>query len=88
MTKAFLFAAAIASFAATAPAEAQVVVGHSTTYVNQQTRTCHEIPARDTGFIRVGNVTERISAKAYTHCAWVDSDTRTRIRTSSSHFVF
>ena len=84
--KLFNALAAIALFAG--PANAHVVIGHSTTYIDQQTRTCHEVPARDTGFIRVGNVTERIIAKAYTSCGWVDSDTRTRIRTSSSHFVF
>ena len=82
MTKGILIAAALATFAATAPAEAGVV----TTYIDQQEHVCATTPARDTGFIRVGNVTERIIAKAYTSCAWVGGDTRTRVRTYYAAF--
>lgn len=88
MTKGIFITAAFASFAATTPVQAEVVFSNGTTYIDQQTRTCHDAPARDTGFIRVGNVTERIIAKAYTSCAWVGGDTRTRIQTTSQHFVF
>ena len=80
--------AVVAIATSTAPVQAGTVIGNTTTYIDQQTRTYQHVPARDTGFIRVGNVTERIIAPAHTRSAWVGSDTRTRIRTNSVHSVF
>ena len=82
MTKSILIAAALATFAATAPAEAGVV----TSYIDQQEHVCATTPARVAGFIRVGNVTEQITVAARTDCAWVGGDTRTRVRTYSAAF--
>ena len=65
-----LFTALAALTLAAAPAQADVV--HNSAYTNQ-VNVCHHVPARNAGFIRVGNKSEAIRAAAHAKCQWHDT---------------
>jgi hypothetical protein len=77
LTGAILIGLPLAMAATANNANADVV--HHGTYTNQ-VNVCHHVPARNAGFIRVGNKTETVRAAAHVKCQWHDT-TRTVVNT-------
>ena len=70
MKKLFAAAAAFSVLTFTAPAQAQHVI-------QGQVRVCQTVPARNAGFIQVGNYVQQINVAAEVKCYWQNETRRT-----------
>ena len=81
-----LLAALAALTLVSAPAQAGGYSNfHNTTYTDQ-VKVCRRVPARKTGYVKVGNNVQDIITPAHNKCHWEDS-TRTVVEGFSHGYV-